>query len=171
MRWAILTPECSIEWHPGSGGKGSLQSGPPAQKADAPPADAQGALWLTYYQHIFNPARLKLNMMQKEMPKRYWKNLPEAQFISELTAASSQRRMGMIEQAPTVPRRRIPMFTEAAAAMARAQAARDVSQILDQLNRGGFGLGPRKPVHRQRHQALQVRAARQAPHAQDALPA
>ena len=36
------------------------------------------ALWLTYYQHIFNPARLKLAMMQREMPRRYWHNLPEA---------------------------------------------------------------------------------------------
>ena len=61
MRWAILTPECSIEWLPASGGKGSLKSGPGAQKADAPPADAGEALWLVYYQNIFNPARLKLN--------------------------------------------------------------------------------------------------------------
>jgi uracil-DNA glycosylase len=137
MRWAILTPECSIEWHPADGnGKGSLHTGPGAHKADAPPAYAGEALWLTYYQNIFNPARLKLKMMQKEMPKRYWKNLPEAQFISELTAASSQRRMGMIEQAPTEPRRRIPVFTEGAAATARGQAALNVNQTLAQMQQG-----------------------------------
>ena len=136
MRWAILTPECSIEWRPGTSGKGCLEAGPGAQKADAPPADADEALWLTYYQHIFNPARLKLKMMQKEMPKRYWKNLPEAQFISGLTAASSQRRMGMIEQAPSEPRRRIPVFSEGTAATARAQAALGVSQLFGQLQRG-----------------------------------
>ena len=137
MRWAILTPECSIEWRPGIDGRqGSLQTGPGAQKADAPPADAGEALWLTYYQNIFNPARLKLKMMQKEMPRRYWKNLPEAQFISELTAAAAQRRMGMIDQAPTEPQRRIPVFTQGTAATARAQTARGVSQILDNLQHG-----------------------------------
>ena len=136
MRWAILTPECSIEWRLGRGTKGSLEVGPGASKHDAPPADADEALWLTYYQHIFNPARLKLKMMQKEMPQRYWKNLPEAQFISELTAASSQRRVGMIEQAPSEPRRRIPVFTEGTAAVARAETAMDVRQILSQMQRG-----------------------------------
>ena len=119
MRWAILTPERCIEWRAGIGGQGSLETGPGARKADAPPADAGEALWLTYYQNIFNPARLKLKMMQKEMPKRYWKNLPEAQFISELAAASSQRRMEMIEKAPTEPQRRIPVFKQGVAAAAR----------------------------------------------------
>ena len=36
---------------------------------------------------IFNPARLKLAMMQKEMPQRYWTNLPEAALIDPLAAA------------------------------------------------------------------------------------
>ncbi len=136
MRWVILTPACSVEWRPGGSGPGSIHPGPGAQKSDAPPADADEALWLTYYQHIFNPARLKLKMMQKEMPRRYWKNLPEAQFISELSAASSQRRLGMIEQAPTEPRRRVPVFTEGAAAVARTQTALGAHQILDNLQQG-----------------------------------
>jgi uracil-DNA glycosylase len=89
-------------------------------------------LWLTYYQHIFNPARLKLKMMQKEMPRKYWKNLPEAQFISELTAQSAQRQSIMIEQAPSTPRRRIPVFKDGSAATARAQTA----LALDQVQRG-----------------------------------
>lgn len=103
MRWAILTPDRSLAWN----GR-DLHLGPGASKADAPPADAGEALWLTYYQHIFNPARLKIKAMQKEMPRRYWKNLPEAVFISELSAQASERQQTMLEQAPTVPRRRIP---------------------------------------------------------------
>ena len=160
MRWAILTPHCSIEWHPASSGDksvkdslegankgslkgavkvshaGSLEIGPGAQKRDAPPADAGEALWLTYYQNIFNPARLKLKMMQSEMPRRYWKNLPEAQFITELSKASSQRQLGMIEQAPTEPRRRIPVFAESSAATARTQAAQAAKRTLGQLLQG-----------------------------------
>ena len=124
MRWAILTPECSLNWD-GS----TLQFGPGASKQDAPPADAGEQLWLTYYQNIFNPARLKLKMMQKEMPRKYWKNLPEAQFISELTAKSSQRQATMIEQSPTTPRRRIPVFKDGNAAIARAQTALALGQV------------------------------------------
>ncbi len=118
MRWAILTPERSVEWD-----GATLRFGPGAQKSDAPPPDAGEQLWLTYYQHIFNPARLKLKMMQKEMPRRYWKNLPEAQLISSLSAASSEQHITMIEQAPSTPRRRIPNFRPGAAAVDRQQAA------------------------------------------------
>lgn len=105
MRWAILTPECSAAWD----GVG-LKFGPGAKKQDVPPADAGEALWLTYYQHIFNPARLKLKMMQKEMPKRYWKNLPEAQFITALAARADERRTRMVDAAPSEPKRRIAAF-------------------------------------------------------------
>ena len=104
MRWAILTPERSVRWN-----EGELAFGPGGRREDAPPADAGEALWLTYYKNIFNPARLKLKMMQKEMPKRYWHNLPEAQLIDPLTAAASQRSMTMIENEPTVPTRRQPV--------------------------------------------------------------
>ncbi|HYW55528.1 MAG TPA: UdgX family uracil-DNA binding protein [Polaromonas sp.] len=118
MRWAILTPERSVEWD-----GATLRFGPGAQKSDAPPADAGEKLWLTYYQHIFNPARLKLKMMQKEMPRRYWKNLPEAELISGLSAASAEQHITMIEQPATTPRRRIPIFRAGAAAVSRQQGA------------------------------------------------
>ena len=102
MRWAILTPELSVDWN-----GATLRFGPGAVKADAPPADAGEQLWLTYYRNTFNPARLKLKAMQKEMPRRYWKNLPEAQLISGLAAGAGKRSAAMIAQPPTLPRRRI----------------------------------------------------------------
>jgi DNA polymerase len=34
---------------------------------------------------IFNPARLKVKAMAKEMPKKYWRNLPEARMITEMS--------------------------------------------------------------------------------------
>ncbi len=103
MRWAILTPSCSARWD----GR-DLSFGPGARREDAPPADADERLWLTYYQSIFNPARLKLAMMQKEMPRHYWKNLPEAALITALSAQATERSGRMIEQAPSVPVRRRP---------------------------------------------------------------
>ena len=89
MRWAILTPERSVRW---DGDR--LWLGPGARRDQAPPADAGERLWLTYYESIFNPARLKLQAMQKEMPKRYWKNLPEAALIEPLAAAATELRSG-----------------------------------------------------------------------------
>jgi len=103
MRWAILTPECSLRWD-----GGTLQVGPGATRADAPPPDAGEALWLTYYQHTFNPARLKLAMMRREMPTRYWKNLPEATLIDSLARGAHERSVRMVDAGGTVPQRRIP---------------------------------------------------------------
>ena len=105
MRWAILTPERCMAWD-----GAHLRFSPGAQKSDAPPPDAGEALWLTYYQSIFNPARLKMKAMQKEMPRRYWHNLPEAQFISTLALSANQRQQIMVEQEPSIPQRRIPAF-------------------------------------------------------------
>ncbi len=108
MRWAILTPECSLRWD----GK-ALHSGPGAERSDAPPPDAGEALWLTYYRHIFNPARLKLDMMRKEMPRRYWHNLPEAQLIGELAQTALERSSQMVAAEASAPRRRIvPLAVE-----------------------------------------------------------
>ena len=102
MHWAILTPDASVRWD----GQ-QLHTGPGAQRSDAPPPDAGEALWLTYYRHIFNPARLKLAMMKKEMPTRYWHNLPEAALITELAQTAHERSAKMVEAEATVPRRRI----------------------------------------------------------------
>jgi DNA polymerase len=105
MRWAILTPERCMAWN-----GAVICFSPGAQKSAAPPADAGEALWLTYYQNTFNPARLKLNMMRKEMPRRYWHNLPETQCISAMTASAHERHTRMIEDTPSTPHRRIPAF-------------------------------------------------------------
>ena len=108
MRWAILTPQLSLRWD-GT----ALDVGPGAERSDAPPPDAGEALWLTYYRHIFNPARLKLSMMRKEMPRRYWHNLPEAQLIGELAQSALQRSAHMVAAEPSTPRRRtVPLVVE-----------------------------------------------------------
>jgi uracil-DNA glycosylase len=104
MRWAILTPERSVRWD----GK-RLAFGPGARRDQAPPADAGESLWLTYYQSIFNPARLKLAMMQKEMPRKYWANLPEAALIDPLAAGAAERSLTMVQRDPREPTRRIPV--------------------------------------------------------------
>lgn len=106
MRWAIMTPERSVQWD----GK-ALSFGPGMRRDQAPPADAGEALWLTYYENIFNPSRLKVQAMKNEMPRRYWHNLPEAVLIEPLVAEASRRSAGMIAQAPTVSRKPRPVVT------------------------------------------------------------
>ena len=102
MQWAILTPDASIRWD----GE-TLHTGLGAQRSDAPAPDAGEALWLTYYRHIFNPSRLKVAMMKREMPTRYWRNLPEAALITELTQGATERSGQMVAAEGTVPKRRI----------------------------------------------------------------
>jgi DNA polymerase len=94
MRWSILTPEVSIHWD----GK-CLTQGPGASKADAPDGDPVEAVWKTYYASIFNPARVKIRAMLKEMPRKYWKNMPETALIPELIAGAQAREQAMVATA------------------------------------------------------------------------
>ena len=103
MPWAILTPERSVRW---DGER--LTWGPGGHKQQLPPADAGEALWLTYYASIFNPARLKLRAMEKEMPRKYWPNLPEAELISVLSAEAGVRSAAMIARPAQAVQRRLP---------------------------------------------------------------
>lgn len=102
MRWAIITPDCSLRWD-----GVTLETSAGGTKADAPAADAGESLWLTYYANTFNPARLKLQMMRREMPTRYWKNLPEAALIDDLSRGAHERSARMVDAAATTPARRI----------------------------------------------------------------
>ena len=94
MRWSILTPEVSIHWD-GT----ALTEGPGASKADAPDRDPTEEVWKTYYANIFNPARLKIGAMLREMPRKYWKNMPETALVPALIAGAQARESGMIETA------------------------------------------------------------------------
>lgn len=91
MRWSILTPRGCLHWD----GE-VLEEGPPAERGDAPAGDPAEDLWRTYYASIFNPARLKIGAMVKEMPRKYWKNMPEATLIPELIAGAQAREAAMV---------------------------------------------------------------------------
>lgn len=96
MRWSILTPDLSIHWD----GE-TLSEGPGATKADAPRGDPVEAVWRTYYSSIFNPARLKIGAMLKEMPRRYWKNMPETALVPQLIAGAQAREANMVKASRT----------------------------------------------------------------------
>jgi DNA polymerase len=101
MRWSIITPLISIAWD-----LARLRVGPGGSKADVPGEDAGDDLWRTYYANIFNPARLKIDAMKREMPVKYWKNLPESRLIVPLVRSAREKEAAMVK-APqeSVPRR------------------------------------------------------------------
>jgi len=99
MRWSILTPEVCIHWD-GS----TLTESPGATRADAPNGDPVEETWKTYYASIFNPARVKIKAMTKEMPKKYWKNMPETALIAGLIAGAQAREAVMIEASEAMPK-------------------------------------------------------------------
>ncbi len=92
MDWLIATPKGSAAWD----GETLNTSDEPAARPDL--SDDTDELWRTYFASIFNPARLKVKMMQTEMPKKYWKNLPEADLIPALIEGAEQRVRDMAER-------------------------------------------------------------------------
>ena len=99
MRWAILTPECSVEAdylgpqnashvrHAGQADAGpatvkphealaAVRFRPGAGKIAAPPEDAGEQHWLTFYEQVFHPDRLRRRMMPKEQSRHSRKSRP-----------------------------------------------------------------------------------------------
>jgi DNA polymerase len=110
MPWSILTPELSAHW---DGGALSFTEG--VSKAEAPSEDRLEETWRRYYASIFNPARLKVKAMEKEMPKKYWRNLPEASLIKPLIEGAGRATDAMIDKDASDPhkpqRRQEPAMT------------------------------------------------------------
>lgn len=97
MAWSILTPDLSIHWD----GE-TLTEGPGAVKGDVPDGDPVEEVWKTYYASIFNPARVKVGAMLSEMPRKYWKNMPETALIPGMIAAAQARESGMIARSEDI---------------------------------------------------------------------
>ena len=101
MRWSILTPDGCVHWDAGE------LSHSPGVEAAPDSEDALQDLWVDYYRAIFNPARVNPAAMTREMPRRFWKHLPEAEAIGELLGTATERVEAMATDsysaAPFVP--------------------------------------------------------------------
>ena len=121
MDWIIATPDVTARHE---AGRLSFTAGDP--KPDLP-EDGAEELWGTYFRNIFNPARVKVKAMTSEMPRKYWKNLPEARHIPDLLATADARARDMAAAAPTLPPVR------AARILTRLHEERDSPMTFDDL--------------------------------------
>jgi len=100
MTWSILTPYRSAHWN-----GAAIEFGAGARREDVPDDDRLAEYWRVYFSSIFNPARLKIGAMTSEMPRKYWRNLPEAAAIPELIRTAQERAAEMVEQPVISPPR------------------------------------------------------------------
>ncbi|MDW4498725.1 UdgX family uracil-DNA binding protein [Sulfitobacter sp. D35] len=125
MNWSILTPDLCAHFE-----DGAVRFTPGIEKPPLP-EDATEDLWRTYFRNIFNPARLKVKAMQAEMPRKYWKNMPEAAMIPELVAGARQRAGAMLEAAPaSVPARAARIGDRLSATRAKPAPVGDRAEFL-----------------------------------------
>jgi uracil-DNA glycosylase len=85
MRWTIATPDGAAIWNR------EQLSFIDAPQANTAIKDSSDDLWRTYYRSICNVARINPAAMQREMPKHYWRNLPEASEIGCLVREGAAR--------------------------------------------------------------------------------
>jgi probable DNA metabolism protein len=92
LRFSILTPDLAVHWD-----SGALHFGPGVCRSEAPAPDGMETWWTRYYAATFNPARNNPDLLVRHMPRRFWRNLPEAGSISELVASAAKRTAAMVE--------------------------------------------------------------------------
>jgi DNA polymerase len=86
MKWMIATPDGAAVWD----GAQLLYIDAP-DRATLPRGDVHETLWRTYYRNVCNVARINTTAMQREMPQRYWRHLPEASEIAALLHEGTSR--------------------------------------------------------------------------------
>lgn len=128
MDWIIETPKSCAQFS-----KGVLSFSEGVAQAHVP-ADETGELWNTYYLNIFNPARLKVKAMQSEMPKKYWRNMPETALIPDMIATAQSRSETMQREAATQP----PIRAERLRAMMRRRDELEIAKTNQQITAGGL---------------------------------
>jgi DNA polymerase len=95
MHWTIVTPDGAVQWD-----RHSLRFLDEVDAPELPGHDDKEELWRAYYASIFNPARVNRRATAQHMPKRYWRNLPEAADIGQLAAAAPARALAMLTTQP-----------------------------------------------------------------------
>ncbi len=139
MNWSILTPYESVTWD-----QNELRFGAGVPVTEAPDGDVLESLWKTYYASIFNPARVKVAMMKREMPVRHWPTLPEASLIDELLQQAPSRVESMIQRNEGFSETAMHYMPENAdlESLQRAAACCEACHLHQNATQTVFGEGP-----------------------------
>jgi len=139
MNWSILTPDASVSWD-----QHQLTFAEGVPSSAAPDHDSLEELWKSYYASIFNPARVKVNAMKKEMPVRHWPTLPEAELIPDLLAKASSRVESMILNQEGFAATAVSFFPVDRSLSSLKKAAADcrACDLHCQATQTVFGIGP-----------------------------
>lgn len=133
MDFCIATPGITVRFEDGA------LSFEETRDRTPPPEDAAEALWRAYFANIFNPARLMVSAMTAEMPRKYWKNLPEAALIPELIRGAPARARAMHEAAPSAPHPRTEKLRPARARLPEGLSLATLKPALDACRRCPLG--------------------------------
>ncbi len=125
LDWTILTPEGRVSWT-----GGALVFGPPATRGEAAAGDGFEEGWRDYYESTFNPARLNTTAMRAEMPKKYWRNMPETAAIPAMVRAAVSRVDGMMDREPVMASKRNPDKAVAAMRDAGPHSLAELNRII-----------------------------------------
>ena len=96
-------------------------------------------LWKGYYKSTFNPARMNIPMMKKEMPSRYWNALPEAEIIRDLIQQAPERLKIMAKNQNV---RAEPPDTRDLGVLAKALSACNACPLAKSATQSVMGEGP-----------------------------
>ena len=121
------------------------------------PRRQPGGKLADYYTSIFNPARLKVAAMRNEMPKRYWRNLPEASMLIPLIEGAGRTATEMVANTATSPSRR-----ETAGAAQKKRYIRNARELLRKLRPAQGAAVPRCPLYKDATQGCPAKARQRA---------
>ncbi len=144
-RFVLATPDVTLFWNtialqrgPGSPDEAAARA---AFDEDTRHEDGVADLFRTYYESIFNPARVNPRAMRAEMPVRFWKHLPEAQSVPRLLKEATERKNSMIEPRALEPRAEPPIDGDTTD-LARAALSCAVCTHSKSASQTVFGQGP-----------------------------
>lgn len=147
MVWSILTPDGSAHWAGDDGdAPPEIVYGPAVPKREAPAHDELEDLFRTYYEAIFNPARVNKTAMRAELPQKRWSGLPETAGMVGLLMGAREKERAMRDDAGAAP------FVPASASLpvlAKAARACRGCALFEPATQTVFGEGPR-------HSALMI---------------
>lgn len=95
LNWTLMTPTATAHWD-----GHELSFGPGAPSESAPRQDQIDSLFLSYYEHVFNPARSNVPVMNRHLTSRIRAQLPEG-IASKRLAREAPERVAKMNAKPS----------------------------------------------------------------------